>query len=162
MGTLTYRCEDCGRRYDLLRHHDGSLSALDHDRDIEDLSCPDCRSGQRKRLLTAPVPVRTGGTHGVGRFYPRYDSNLGCMLYSDAHRDRICAERNLIPVDAMGGSWDPVADGEQYDHDHREAIERKNEIEREYDEHPDFREYRELRDKGYYTDQVLPEGAKII
>jgi len=114
--------------------------------------CPKCDCPDFKSLVGIPTGIDLGDEAGVGRIYPYYDRNLKCRVSNAKHRKQICKARGLIPVD---GDMTETLDRQV------SADERKNaEIKRKYDNlkdmydhHPDFREHRELMDKGFYEDK---------
>lgn len=117
-------------------------------------ACPDC--GERMGVKpTAALPINTGGEHAVGKFYPRYDRGLGMVVQSHAHRQRICLERNLIPLEGADFSSLEAAAG-RMNTEHETALQTLAAIEDEYEHHPDYREFREDRHKGAYDQALQP------
>lgn len=83
------------------------------------------------------------------RLYPYFDRGLGCEVRSPGHRRDVCKSRGLTPVD---GDFDE----DQYLNPMEAKI--KHELDSydnyvaELENHPKYRDYRILRDKGFYKD----------
>lgn len=58
------------------------------------VECPLCKEGYAERvyLRMAPLPGRNKGR------YPVFDQQLGCVVESSQHRDRIAKERGLVTM----------------------------------------------------------------
>ena len=77
--------------------------------------------------------------------FPYYDRGLGVMLKSKAHRKDICKQRGLTPVD---GDWDLDSEYRKMDDiNEKEQREYKDYCDK-FDNSPEFREVRKLRDQG--------------
>lgn len=61
--------------------------------------CPSCDSTDRMRLTKAGLGIRLGGAAGQGRLYPYFDRGLGMHIETAAQRDRVMAERGLVPLE---------------------------------------------------------------
>jgi len=147
MPIRTYRCQDCSHQFDLLFVR-GEPTSLDHE-DINDTSCPECGAGRRVSILAGAHGIELGDVAGVGRHYPRFDAGLGRMVNSAAHRRQLCAAMGVQPVD---GDID-------LERPHGEMVARREArharqaaVQDRYDNHPDYQEYRELKDRGYIDD----------
>ncbi len=67
MPMYEYRCDKCGSRYEVL--HIGPEK-------IEDVVCPDCRSSEHHKLMSAPNMSMTGSSGSSGD--PAPSCNGGC------------------------------------------------------------------------------------
>ena len=89
--------------------------------------------------------------------YPRYDRGLGMMLTSEKHRQEVCKEpwrfglpyNEITPVE---GDFDEMRLHREQWAAHDELVAKDRAHKRDLEEHPDFRDYRRLRDKGYFED----------
>lgn len=126
----------CGTEYDVLeiRGVPGSIDR-DDDRDI----CPKCDSSEYVSI------VKVGRGIDLPTNYPYFDQGLGCEVRSSAHRRQLCRERGLVPLDGANPEFDRRSAADRED-DELEAG--YNDYVRRLDEAPEFREYREMRDKG--------------
>lgn len=87
--------------------------------------------------------------HNIDRFserFPYFDRGLGVMLQSKAHRREVCKRMGVSPVD---GDVDMLTD---YKNDKIKAEEDSRvlrKMKRDLKDHPGYREYREMKDKGW-------------
>lgn len=126
-----YMCADCDHKFDELV----DFSKGENYDDPQE--CPECKSMNSKWLPMARIDRWS-------ERFPYYDRGLGVMLQSKQHRDQICKERGLTPVD---GDWDDEKMFSEWD------VKREKQI-KEYDDycdrlehHPAFRQFRIARDK---------------
>jgi predicted nucleic acid-binding Zn ribbon protein len=94
MPILSRACNACGHRYDLLSSHGGQLTSLDRE-DIEDISCPECGSDDRRKVVGVALAIETGGEHGVGKRYPFYSFSFGCEVRSKAHHQALMRHHDV-------------------------------------------------------------------
>jgi predicted nucleic acid-binding Zn ribbon protein len=142
-----------------------------HDIRCPDIECTACKHRYFEALLAdeaAPPCPRCGepgremlgiaGTEAPGS-WPRYDKGLGLVLTSAAHRRQVCKERGLIAID---GDWDEdrlmSAIEADVAKDEATAAEYYDRIEHA----PEYREYREARDKGVYDSVLKKEPPKAF
>lgn len=93
-------CSGCGNRYEVLQHTDGTSLPLDNEGDDDSDDCPKCGCPEFQGRLTGPgTGIALGGEAGVGKLYPHWNRNLGCMVNSAAHMRKICEERGLVQID---------------------------------------------------------------
>lgn len=141
------RCKACETEYEVLESK-GQVIGMGDD-DCPD--CPQCGGSEYEGLIGAPLGIDLGDEASVGRHYPRWDSGLGCMVNSAKHRRQLCKERGLVPVD---GDFDVEADVRKSEY-YRDGVRKRNAALRDEMEHsPEFREMRELRDRGYFQEQA--------
>jgi putative FmdB family regulatory protein len=75
-----YKCRTCGAKFEAIVEK--------HEKVIP---CARCLGGQAERLFSF-----TGRINGKNKgLYPRFDTQLGLMLESSQHRDRVAKERGL-------------------------------------------------------------------
>jgi hypothetical protein len=103
------------------------------------------------RQVSVPHPVGLGDVGGQGRLYPYYDRGLQTQVNSRQHRSQICKARGAVPVD---GTIDLERDASQRATVEEQARQDYRELQTMYEEHPDFRGYREARDKGALGDTL--------
>lgn len=146
-------CLDCKVTHDLMWWPDAKdgIEHLSQDNeDPYDLTCPGCQGSNHRELIPIANAIWQGGDHGVGNIYPYFDRSLGCEVRSHNHRKQLMKERGLVECTEADLEREIMAKH----HQTLEAIERTKRTEREYEDNPAFRDYRELRDKGYYADQL--------
>lgn len=137
----TRRCE-CGTTYSVLTHRGVTLTIEATD-DRE--TCPACASGAFKRVIGIPLGIELGGEGGVGRGYPYFDRALRCRVSSARHRRQIMKRKGLVAVD---GDIDLEGDARKEAAENAATLARYHQYGDDLDNHPDFAEYREMRDKG--------------
>lgn len=140
MPTQNRRCTECGSVYELLIMGRRIIPMTDG---IDDYpGCPGCGAMSHTVVIEAPAIVGTAVT------YPYYDRGLGQWLKSKQHRADVAKSMGLVPVE---GDW---PDGPSEHHQKMLAQKAAYEADQKlYEEHPDFREWRELRDKGVLEDE---------
>lgn len=154
----TFRCADdsCPTTFDLLTWKNGLELALDHD-DENFLGCPACGNENKVRHFgSANVAINMHGKGQVGMRYPYYDRGLGQTIRSPEHRAEVCKRMGVVPLE---GNQDIERFGQQQRDQAEAERQAAKEIDDRYEDHPAYREYREMRDKGAYTDH-LPTGER--
>lgn len=129
--SIDLECLGCGKAYEDV--YDAVKEAP--------AACPHC-GGEGRVLVAAP-----GAAHM--NEYPRYDRGLGIWLKSESHRQQVCKERGLTPVD---GDFDDERIMGAIEADNRRDLEAFEDYQRRLEESPEYREFRELRDKGRYDE----------
>lgn len=129
------RCA-CGTEYDVLEQR-GIVVGID--RADDQPVCPKCEG------TTFVSIVKAGRGIDLPTNYPYFDQGLGCEVRSSAHRKQLCKERGLIPLDGADPGMERRTDADREDDDLEAGY---NDYVRRLDEAPEFREYREMRDKG--------------
>ena len=147
------QCLDCDTKYDVIDFPKRGeiLSYWPHRPDDLPI-CPACDGANFRSLIGIPLGVDLGDVAGVGKLYPYFDRALNCYIRNKNHRKQVCKEKGMVPVD---GDLTLTLDAQlRSDEDGKDKIRRKyHAINDMYDNHPDFREHRELQDKGWYEDQ---------
>lgn len=147
MPLLSRRCSACQARYDVLDRR-GMLSNLDRDDDKP--VCPKCDSAEFESVFGVAHGIDLGDEGGHGKIYPYFDRGLGRRVSSAKHRRELCKQLGVTPAD---GGWDHEKWVAEEDRKEREDDKALKDYHRELEESPHFRDYRELRDKGYYREQ---------
>jgi len=146
VATLETRLCKCGEIYEILTHRG---EAVNMDDEAEGVLCPKCGSEEFAVQVGAGTGINLGDEGGYSKHYPYFDRALNCRVSSAAHRKKLCKERGLIPVD---GDMEIENKEETV---WREGAERKwKDLQDRYDNHPDFADFRRLRDKGFYEDEA--------
>lgn len=141
------KCRDCGTAYSVLEHR-GEILTVESDDDRD--TCPKCASNEYEEIVTAGTGIELGGEASYGKIYPYFDRGLGCRVSSAKHRRQLMKERGLQP---LGGA--DLQDMAQKNTSAREERKRRLAARMdEYENHPDFAEYRKLRARGAF------KGAK--
>lgn len=145
------RCSACSHTYDIMEWNTGKHAGITMtmETEVEPAVCPQCSSGEYVGIVTAGTGIEQGGDHGHGKIYPYYDRGLGMHIRSAKHRREVCKKRGLIPVD---GDHDFARRTEQDRQDDAEFEEYMSH-QRRLEDDPQYAEYRELRDKGFYREQ---------
>ena len=128
-----YKCADCSNKFDAFV----DFSKGEHFEDNQ--TCPKCSSTNSRWLPMANIDRWS-------ERFPYYDRGLGVMLQSKQHRDRICKERGLTPVD---GDWDVEKEFSKWDKKMDSEVKEYNDYCDRLDNHPGFRQFREMRDKRH-------------
>ena len=138
------RCVGCNTNYEVMEHNGESIGMGDTDQ----TTCPTCDMEEFVAVLEVPVAIELGDEAGHGKIYPYNCRALRMRIKSAAHRRQVMKEKGLVE--------DGGYDEERYARRQRESrhkdIAKMKGVHKMYDEHPDFREYRQLRDKGYYDE----------
>ena len=122
-----------------------------YDASIESVApCPKC--GAPGRVLIGAGPGNPGE-------FPRYDRGLGSWLQSAEHRRRVCKERGLTPVD---GDYDEDKIMSAIEADVEADQKMADDYYRRIEEAPEFRDYREAREKGVYDSVLKKEPPKAF
>ena len=126
-------CKECNHRFERM------VSPGEYE---EGIDCEQCDSG---KAFWAPGS-RIDNTL---RIYPYFDRGLGCEVKSPQHRRDVCKSKGLTPVD---GDFDE----DRYINPMEAKIQRELDAYDTYvgelETHPKYRDYRILRDKGFYKD----------
>lgn len=139
-----------GRLHDLISYN-GALTSLsdEHADDVTDLSCPECGSTEYAGSLASDhKPTHRSDSFRTGGAYPYYNRGLQCIVESEAHADRLAAERGLVPVK---GDIDLETfyerEFEQEKRDYQEWLD----LEEMYKNHPSYKEaYHKMKERGCY------------
>ena len=152
--TEVHRCDECKTKFEVFTHGK-HVSVFDRDDDV--LACPSCDSDSFTRTIQVGAQgIELGGPAGVGRCYPYYDRSLRMTIQSKQHRQQVCRKAGLIAVDSKVDTSGVEADLRE----ERRRVERYRKYVHDLDHSPHFREYRELRDKGRWADQVRRQMEK--
>ncbi len=147
---------DCATRYDLLTWSDGTQLSQDNEPPT-DISCPKCHSEQRKKVVAVGRAIWMGDEAGHGSIYPYNDVSLGLRIHSKKHHDKVMRDRGLQHTDAntVEREWADV------EADYAEAKATMDEWDDEIAHHPDYQSYRQMADKGKFTDDLPVEFREI-
>lgn len=142
-----------------------------HDIRSVDLECTGCQKRYEDVYDAAketPGPCPTCGAVGtvlVGQLsvahaneYPRFDRGLGLWLRSESHRQQVCKERGLTPVD---GDFDMDRALGRIEEERDADIRAYQEYVDKVEHSPDYAPYRELRAKGRYDAYTKPSDAAL-
>lgn len=129
------KCVECGRLYDVLVMGSREVSLTDG---FDGTGCPTCGCPQFVKSIVPAQPLPPRAASAVS--YPYFDRGLGQVIESGRHRDRVCKALGVVPVDSfdIGRSSASIAV--------EEAEKHKADL-KLYEEHPDFRPWRESRDR---------------
>lgn len=127
-----YKCRSCEHRFEEIV--DRSCGELPGDSQ----TCPKCSSTDSRWIPSMRIDRWS-------ERFPYYDRGLGVMLQSKAHRKAICKERGLTPVD---GDWNVDAEFSKMDETTGKEIREYDEYCDKFDNSPEFRHVRKLRDQG--------------
>lgn len=105
----------------------------------------DLRNGVGKVNL-----VGLGDEAGYGKIYPFYDRSLQMRIHNKKHHEQVMKERGLVHYEQA--DIDAIAAEEQREHDRIDAWSKEEDDRRANS--PEFREFREMRDKGALTDHL--------
>ena len=141
------RCGDCEKTSTLFVRRQVAYD-LETGLECHPTECA-CGGAGVDRVVAGARTIDQGDIAGVGGVYPYYDRMLGCVVDSSAHRRRLCRERGLVAVEGDLTDKDfSVGFAEE-----EAALARYRAYGDRLENDPDFRSYRELRDKGYFKDQ---------
>ena len=137
------RCAGCNTHYEVMEHK-GELIGMG---DTDQTTCPTCDMEEYVSVLTIPVAIELGDEGGHGKIYPYFDRALNMRISNAAQRKRVMKEKGLVEM----GPDEDFERAAKRTHEVRLAkIKKMKDQNKMYDEHPDFREYRILKDKGFY------------
>lgn len=126
-----YKCNDCSHKFD-------EIVDFSKGENYDDLKqCPKCKSKNSKWIPMARIDRWS-------ERFPYYDRGLGVMLQSKQHRDQICKERGLTPVD---GDWDDEKLFSDWDNKREKEIKEYDDYCDRLENHPAFRQFRIAQDK---------------
>jgi putative FmdB family regulatory protein len=148
MPFYTYVCDNCEEANEALF----PLSAWNEDQTI---TCPVCQH-EAYRVIEVGQGIQLGGGASTGKIYPYQDKGLGCWVESAKDRDRICAERGLVPTDGADMDVEGILKTQYAESDRLQKV--YEDYVEEVDHSPHFAEHRELRDKGHpaHIPQEIP------
>ncbi len=137
------RCTGCNTSYEVMEHK-GELIGMG---DTDDTNCPTCGMDDYVGVIDVPIGIELGDEGSVGKIYPYFDRALNMRISNAAQRKRVMKEKGLVE---MGPNEDFERAAKKTHENRLKKIQKLRDQERMYEEHPDFREYRQLRDKGFY------------
>ncbi len=151
------RCNDCGTEFDsIVFASRGFARHMDTGTQTEEITC-ECGSTDLTRLVSAANVIWTGSEAGYGKIYPYFDRSLGIRIHSKAHHDQVMKARNLQHVEAS----DLEREGARMRAEDEAFTRRLAEQDQMVEDHPDYREYRRLRDKGALTEHIPKEHREV-
>ena len=127
-------CRDCERRTLV----DCTNEDKEYDKDAAE--CEYC--GSKNLEIEVPIP----SIDRFGERFPYFDRGLGRMLHSKAHRRKVCKELGVVPIDGDMDFSPEVHKIQNKIAEDKKVVEDLND---RLDNHPGFKEYRELKDKGH-------------
>jgi len=145
-----FQCKECENQLDI------NVVNKDYEVDERPRECPDCKG----------VMILQFNGWSIDRFgedtnWPYYDRGLGRMLHSKKHREEVCKEMGVVPID---GDIDYSSDYNKLE----AKIAEENKIVEDYQEQvensPAYAEYREMKDKGWkpeFNHREQNPGPKI-
>jgi len=129
-----FQCEGCGHTAEI------NIIREDLSENLNPRECPHCESAMHFNY----------GGWSIDRFgedtnWPYYDRGLGRMLHSKKHREEVCKEMGVVPID---GDIDYSSDYNKLEA--KQAAEDKlvDDHKKQVEESPAYAEYREAKDKG--------------
>tara|TARA_R110000765_G_scaffold326212_3_gene417579 strand:- start:425 stop:904 length:480 start_codon:yes stop_codon:yes gene_type:complete len=131
----SYRCKECGRTgqtYGYLVGDEFDIPSFD--------PCESCESADIDLLVSAP---------NIDRFserFPYFDRGLGVMLTSKNHRQEVCTQKGVVPID---GDIDFSDDYGKLERKNAEEDKIVADQQDRVDNHPGYAEYRKLKDQGW-------------
>jgi len=140
------RCTSCNTSYEVMEHNGELIGMGDNDNP----TCPNCGAEQFVSLIELPTPIDLGDEAGYGKHYPYFDRALNMRIHSKAHRKKVMKEKGIVALDGANMDYERIA--RQNTENRRAKIEKLRKMDRMYEEHPAYREFRELRDKGFYNE----------
>ena len=137
------RCAGCNTHYEVMEHN-GVFIGMG---DSENTTCPTCDMAEYESVLTIPIAIELGDEGSQGKIYPYFDRALNMRISNSAMRKRVMKEKGLVDM----GPDEDFERAAKNTHEARLAkIKKMHDQNKMYDEHPDYREYRILKDKGFY------------
>ena len=129
----------------------------------EDLQRYDFKAGERVTdpkpcdacaavATTAQVPKVANERSWEEDRFPYYDPGLGVTITSKAHWKQVCKAKNVVPVEG-GMHFTAQAEMRRIEDEDARVESEYREMMAEYEESPDFADYRQLRDKGAFDQQ---------
>lgn len=127
-----YKCNACTHVFDEI------IDRKEGEKHTDPQECPKCKATDSRWKPSVKIDRWS-------ERFPYYDRGLGVMLESKAHRRDICKQRGLTPVD---GDWDIDSEYRKMDDiNEKEGREYADYCDK-FDNSPEFREVRKLRDQG--------------
>jgi len=88
MPMFDYKCPKCGWQDEEFFHQ--------RETPFESVVCAHCGSEAERQLpMMADTKTLWGDSHA------RFDRGLGCVVKNTHHREQLCKDRGLVPLDAM-------------------------------------------------------------
>lgn len=110
--------------------------------------CPGCDQQNVRKIFKVPFQKPALGSAALGDCrYPRFDRGLGMWLTNEQHRKDVCRRHGLVPDETPGGSELPTTVTRKWSESDA-LVEQHNARLRQYEEDPQFADFRAARDKG--------------
>jgi len=127
-------CIDCDRRT--------LVDCTDTEKEYsrEAAECEYCNG--KNLQIYIPVP----SVDRFGERFPYFDRGLGMWLQSKSHRKRMCKKMGVEPIEGDIDFSSEVSALRKEQEDDKKVV---DDLKDKMDNHPGFKEYRELKDKGF-------------
>lgn len=146
-------CNDCSARFDVFcRDARNEYIHMDTGDITTQPQCA-CGSISLRPGVGRVNLVGLGDEAGYGKIYPYYDRSLQMRIHNKKHHDQVMKARGLAHY--TEADIDAAAALERREHEEIDAW--ADDYDDRLQNAPEFRQFREMRDKGAMTDHLPPE-----
>lgn len=130
-----YKCKGCGyvgKTYGYQKGDKLLMETFD--------PCEECESLDFDILISVP---------NIDRFderFPYFDRGLGVTLQSKKHRDEVCKERGVVPIDGDVNISDDIGKIKRKIEEEDKIV---KDLQEKVEHHPGYAEYRKQKDQGW-------------
>jgi hypothetical protein len=143
-------CDLCDVSFDVLVFKYRGISMHMDTDEVSDVPTCSCGNTDLRKLITSANVIWTGDESSYSKIYPYYDRSLKMRIHNKQHHDRVMKARGL----EHGTANDIEKLGSRLRAQDAECIAKSEKYDRDLEEHPKYRGYREQRAKGVFTEHV--------